>query len=270
MTHIDPDWQSTDDSPEEENVVVHEVTSPKSVNAGVQGSVQPQRVKIKRKNVNNLAVGMTGIIAIGLIFAQGVTYITANLTFDDSDQDAGTGAVIESELNMDDLPPIPNLGDIIREDKADTGTGADKKVDPVPANSNVKPQVTNEPHVNVQPSQPAVIQNQPPVVPAQNTGPAPTINLNQAVTEVAPAKSVWPSMLKINRFTVGSGLVPSFSPLDQMPIQIARETQQQAHMAASRPSGVSPMVTRQPATGPALGLVGLFSLLGVPLFLRKK
>jgi|GEM_PF-1812964 hypothetical protein len=269
MTHINPDWQSTDDSSEEERVVVQEIPGPKSVNAGVQGSVQPQRVKIKRKNVSNLAVGATGIIAIGLIFAQGVTYITANLSFDDAGtQDgAGTGAVIE-DLNMDNLPPIPNLGDMLMDTDApvdaNAGTGANtnQPADPAPANSNDQ----------VQDAQP---QNntQPPVSNVQNTAPtgaSPTIDLNQAVTEVTPRISAWPSAIRTNKFTVGSGLVPSFSPLDQMPIQIVRQTQQQAHMAAGSPNGVSPMVTRQPATGPALGLVGLLSLLGVPLFLRKK
>lgn len=104
-----------------------------------------------------------------------------------------------------------------------------------------------------------------PTSPTPTPQPTPIINLGDAVSE--PEIALWPALLRVNQFTVGSALIPGFSPTDQLPIHVVRETQQQLHAAAN---ASRPPARAQSATGPGLWIVSLLSLCVLPLFLKKR
>lgn len=123
------------------------------------------------------------------------------------------------------------------------------------------PTPTPTPSPTPTPTAPMPTPTSPPPTP-QTT---PIINLGDAVSE--PEIALWPALLRVNQFTVGSALVPGFSPTDQLPIHVVRETQQQFHAAAN---SSRPPARVQPATGPGLWIVSILSLCVLPFFLKKK
>lgn len=110
----------------------------------------------------------------------------------------------------------------------------------------------------------------PTPTPASTSLPPPSaqpvvIDIGDVATAFQTSK--WPSLLRINLFTVGSSLVANLSPIGQMPLHIVRDAQEQVHAAA----GTSrPPARRQPATGPALWIVAFFSLCSLPFFVKRR
>jgi hypothetical protein len=91
----------------------------------------------------------------------------------------------------------------------------------------------------------------------------PTVSLGERTSLSTPTS--WPRALRVNRFTVGS-LPLRLSPLEQLPLHAVARTQQQVATAARR-QGLIPV--QPPATGPALGIVGLLSIAAVLVLQRK-
>jgi hypothetical protein len=99
----------------------------------------------------------------------------------------------------------------------------------------------------------------PPV--AGTTAPPPVLNLGQASSMTPEAV---PSVVRINRYTVGSSFVPTFAPTEQIPVDTIRRTQQQVHSVSQRV-----MAKEQPKTGPGLLTIALAGLGALP-FVRKR
>ncbi|HLD08355.1 MAG TPA: hypothetical protein VJB60_04805 [Candidatus Peribacterales bacterium] len=88
---------------------------------------------------------------------------------------------------------------------------------------------------------------------------SPTVDLGLAERKTLPG--LWPTMLRVNRFTVGSPLVPDLSPMVSIPM----------HRAAppSSSTSVTP-VHHAPATGPELWILFLLSAAIVPVYWVRK
>lgn len=104
--------------------------------------------------------------------------------------------------------------------------------------------------------EPQIVQNQ-----AVDTAP-PTIDISYTAEIIG---SAWPSLLRVNSRTALSA-IPSFAPIDQMPIHVIRDTERQVHSSApARNASRS-----QPQTGSALWIIGFLSVLSIPFIVRKR
>ncbi|HLC76475.1 MAG TPA: hypothetical protein VJB82_05175 [Candidatus Peribacterales bacterium] len=104
-------------------------------------------------------------------------------------------------------------------------------------------------------------------LPSQATSAAPDEILHLDMTRSNPLPLSWPSILRTNRFTVGSPLVPDLSHA----VSVRRSTGNAHRAAGEGDINVSPVQARYaPATGPELGFLFILSLAIVPVFLIRR
>lgn len=104
------------------------------------------------------------------------------------------------------------------------------------------------------------------VVPPQAPPPAPTqpiqtVNVGMAAATSAN-NSLWPTSLKVNRYTIGSGLVPDLSRMVSIPL---RGSKNAAPLSAN-----SNGVHHAPATGPELWVLVALSLCVMPMYVIRR
>ena len=230
---------------------------------------------------SNALFGMAGVAMLLFVFIQGVSFIQADLT---SEFEAEGGrATVNIASDTTDPPdtvadeiPLPSIGS-----PAPTTTVRDPVPHPTmtgPSNPpSVRQPVANAPAVTPTPTPVPTPTPAPAPVPAPKpvVQKTPLLDVSRMLTS-APSVSAFP--LKVNRFTVGSGLVPEFSPTAQIPVHIIRKVQQRVHATVAReatwhaaaPTVGHTLATRQPQTGPGLWIAGFITLLFLPLALRKK
>ena len=222
---IHPHWNSTQNEKE---------TLP-FVEADDRIMERAKKVQINRKHslvLPGIFVSLALLLVGSFVFMEGVSFIKADLL----DGKANVTVVDDEEDEEDegDEVLIPELPEPTPEPTPEPIS--EPTPDPIP-----------------NPSQtPSVVEVNPPVTP--------TISLNQA--SVTPPSNIWPNILKVNRFTVGSAFVPAFSPIAQIPVNSVRDAQERVHGAAR--------ATRQPETGPAVWVAGIMSLAVLPLILKRK
>ena len=90
-----------------------------------------------------------------------------------------------------------------------------------------------------------------PSVPSVPSTPTPVIQIGS--TDTPSLTSAWPSLLRINRFTIS-------------PIHAARQAQEEWQRSSY---SAAPLARRQPETGPALWVLSVLTLGTMPFFFRK-
>ena len=261
------------DTPSLQDQVIQTMEDDQVVQREEKTEKKGKRVPVSRGRsstlFSNAIFGMAGVAMLLFVFVQGVSFIQADLTTQFEAEGGRATVNIASDTTdppdtITDEIPLPSIG------SPTTTTVQNPVPHPTMTGPGNLPSV-RQPVANV----PAVT---PTTIPAPTPAPTPTptpapkpvvqktplLAVSRMLTS-APSVSAFP--LKVNRFTVGSGLVPQFSPTSQIPVHIIRKTQQRVHAAA--PTGRT-LATRQPQTGPGLWIASFITLMFLPLVLRKK
>ena len=131
------------------------------------------------------------------------------------------------------------------------------------------------------PAMPAPVQPSPvpsPAAPPSAVSPSKASDVGPQTIEVGdamqmPVVSSWPSLLRINRYTVGSPLVP-LAPTDQFPVHSVARANEAYTSSRSRPPArpydAAGRARRQPETGPALWIFGALTLCAMPFVCRRR
>lgn len=267
MKHdLNPRWTTTASSPVESDRSTEPTldTRDEWTSSPEEADAARMRIPVKR-SMPTLGIGILASLAgasaigiLGFVFLQGTIFLQASLT---------ENPALDTALPVAQEETVPTRINAL--ENASPAVDAPVPVDsiptadvPLPTLSSVDtfPHAAKNDEATLPPSHVSI--------PAQVSTPLAEEILNLgSVMRSTPLPMSWPALLRTNRYTVGSTLVPDLSHV----VTFQRATADRHNAATDRaPNAVSVGVHHAPATGPELTALILLSLMIAPIFLIRR